>query len=344
MNNGVISTEQEQTVEQETQSNIYEEPRRKKRGAFISKPLLKQTFKSTWVFWLIMTLGSAAVFMVVNIVMGSKNIFVNIEMGPVSQYVKDQELGWLQVLGLLERMGFSLSRIQVMSQIDLNTILNDLIYRIAGVLLPMVYIMVVANKVIVSQVSDGSMAYVLSTPTNRKVVVRTQFFYLLISLIAMYLAITVSVLLSEVVAGLISGNMNIIPLKSILYCFASFCAMFALMGICFGASAFFNRSSCSIAIGGGICLFSFLCCILGLFGNKVFVSVGVGVAAMNVFNYMSIFSLIDMDSISAFTQMTYGQDVANPYAWIWKVAILIVIGIIFAIIGAKRFEKKDLPL
>ncbi len=82
--------------------------------------------------------------------------------------------------------------------------------------------------------------------------------------------------------------------------------MFGLSGICFGASCWFNKSNQSIAVGGGICVLSFLCCILGLFGNKVFVSVGVGVEAMNIFNYMTIYILIDTDSMSNFAKAASG--------------------------------------
>ena len=333
----------EMTVENNTA------PKKRFLDRFFSRPLFKQTLKSSWVLWLVMTLGSAAIFFIINIVVGSKNIFTNIEMEKVTVYVKDEGLSWLQILGLLENMGFNLSRIQVMSRIDLNSVINDLVYKIAGVLLPMIYVMITANSLIASQVSSGSMAYVLSTPTSRKTVIRTNYAYMVLSLIAMYVVIVLVALGSEGIANAIrmknsGGPSNLIPVRTILYCFASFSAMFALTGICFGASAFFNKSNNSIAVGGGACILSFLCCILGLFGNKVFVSVGVGVEAMNVFNYASIFTLIDTDSISAFAKAGAGYDVLPSYTWTWETAIMITIGIIFAVIGSVKFVKKDLPL
>lgn len=314
-----------------------------------SRPLFKQTFKSTWLLWVILTVGSAAIFFIINIVVCSKNIFTNIEMDKVTVYVQDEDLSWLQILGLLEQMGFNLSRIQVMSRIDLNSVISDLVYKIAGVLLPMIYVMIVANSLIASQVSSGSMAYVLSTPTSRKTVIRTNYAYMVLSLIAMYVVITASALTSEAIAGVIrikanGGGANMLPVRTILLCLSSFAALFGLTGICFGASAFFNKSNNSIAVGGGACILSFLCCILGLFGNKVFVSVGIGVEAMNVFNYLSIFSLIDPDAISAFAKATAGQDVAISYNWAWEIAIMLSIGMIFALVGSIRFVKKDLPL
>ena len=327
-----------------------EEVLNKKKTKFISKPLFKQSFKSLFGLWLVMTIGSAFIFIVINIAIGSKSIFTNIDMDAVSSYVKEEDLGWLKILGLLEKMGFSLDRIQVMSQIDLNSILNELIYKIAGVLLPMIYVMICANRLISSQVSDGSMAYILSTPTNRKTVVRTQYLFLLLSIVAMYIVIFAASYASEGISHAIQAakhpdsvskwNPYLTPLFSL----GSFLSIFALGGIAFGASAFFNKSNYSLIVGGGVCIVSFLCCILGLFGNQVFVAVGIGVKAMSVFNYLSFFTLVDNTSMSSFAKAMAGYDTPISYTWIWELAILFVVGAVFAYLGGRRFTKKDLPL
>ena len=323
---------------------------KKRKLELISKPLFKQSLKSLLGLWIALMIGSAFIFIVINFAVGSKSVFTNIDMDSVSAYVKDEDLSWIKVLGLLEMMGFDLARIQIMSQIDLNSILNELVYKIAGVLLPMIYVMIAANKLIAAQVNDGSMAYILSTPTNRKTVIRTQYLFLIFTTVVMYLVITVSAVASEGIAFAIYKNNNPDsvaiwnPTTTLLFCLGSFLAMFALCGICFGASAFFNKSNQSIAVGGGACILSFLACILGLFGNEVFVAVGVGVKAMGVFNYLSIFTLVDNSSMSAFCKAIAGYDVAISYTWIWKLGILFAIGVVFAFIGGVRFVKKDLPL
>ena len=322
----------------------------KTKREFISKPLFKQSFKSLLGLWIALMVGSAFIFIVVNLAIGSKNLFTNVDMDSVSAYIKDEDLSWLKILGLLEKMGFSLKRIQIMSQIDLNSILNELIYKISGVLLPMIYVMIAANKLIAAQVNDGSMAYILSTPTNRKTVIRTQYLFLLLTIVIMYVAITIAAVSSELISFMVNKakNPDMIsvynPTTTLLFCLGSFLAMFALSGICFGASAFFNKSSNSIAVGGGACILSFLCCILGLFGNEVFVAVGIGVKAMSAFNYLSLFTLVDNSSMSAFAKAISGYDVAISYNWIWKLGILLVIGVVFAYAGGRRFTKKDLPL
>ncbi len=330
-----------------------EEETTKKRKHFFSWPLFQQSVKSTWVLWLLLSVGAAGIFVIINLVVGTKKIFTNINMTSVTTYVNDEGLNWLQLLGFLETMGFSLNRIQTMSQIDMNSVMNDLIYRIAGVLLPMVYVMIVANKLIAAQVSDGSMAYILSTPTNRRKVLRTQYFFLISSLFAMYVVITVGALTSEAIANAIlrqTSPESVAPvsyrlMRTSLYCFGSFMAIFALAGICFGASAWFNKSSNSIAIGGGVSILCFLSCVLGLFGNKVFVAVGVGVKAMDFFNYLTLFTLIDTESMNAIckyaTGMTGGYE---TFKWLWELAILFGVGVIGTVIGSVKFVKKDLPL
>ena len=320
-----------------------------RKGKILSLPLLKQTIKANRVLWLLLTLGSCTIFFVINVVVCSRNIFTNIDMNTVSLYVRDEGLSWLQILGLLEQMGFSISRIETLSRIDLNLILSDLVYKIVGVLLPMIYVMVTANNLIVNQVSSGSMAYVLSTPTSRKKVVFTNYVFLVGSLLLMYVAITATALLSEVIAGMMriaaGGERNMNGLRTFLQCFSSFSGLFAIGGICFGASTFFNKSRNATAVGGGVCVICFLCCILGLFGNQVFVSVGIGVDAMKVFNYGTLFTFIDTESVKDFAYAVYGKpDVTISYSWIWEVAVLWAIGIVFSLIGSIHFLKKDLPL
>ena len=68
---------------------------------------------------------------------------------------------------------------------------------------------------------------------------------------------------------------------------------------------------------------------------------------MYLFNYISLFYLIDTPSISNFCNALFVKDVdltAFSFQWIWEIGILLVIGAVFAYIGGRRFTKKDLPL
>ena len=77
----------------------------------------------------------------------------------------------------------------------------------------------------------------------------------------------------------------------------------------------------------------------------MFVSVGVGVQAMNFFNYLTIYTLIDTESMSNFAKAVTGAYGGTmTLAWLWEAAILFAIGAVFAFAGAFKFVKKDLPL
>ena len=87
-----------------------------------------------------------------------------------------------------------------------------------------------------------------------------------------------------------------------------------------------------MSIGGGISLFFLVATILGLFGSKVIPS-AMRIDAMNCFNYISLITLFDTNSI-----------IAGTTTFIWKWAILLAVGVVAYIIGIKKFNKKDLPL
>ena len=211
-----------------------------------------------------------------------------------------------------------------------SLIIGSIFYKIAGLLLPMVFVIMTANSLIASQVDSGSMAYVLSTPTKRRTVAITQLAYLLLSLFAMFALLTIVSVISVWISG---GNSFAINYGEILLLNAgAYLTMFAIAGFCFMCSAIFNRTKYSLSIGGGLTIFALVCTILGLFGSPVVPS-AMRISQMNFFNYLSIITLFDVVSI-----------LGGTMSYLWKFAILLGIGIITIIIGIFRFDKKDLPL
>lgn len=213
---------------------------------------------------------------------------------------------------------------------DLYTlIVGSIFYKLAGLLLPIIYMIMASNNLIAGQVDSGSMAYVLSTSTKRSTVVFTQAVYLVGSLLAMFALTTVTgcVCLSIVMedVSLTYGNLILLNL-------GAFLVLFALSGLCFFTSCWFDRSKRSMAIGGGLSIFALVAAMLGLFGSPVIPSV-VRLDSLNNFNYTTIITLFDVISI---------MDGTN--AFIWKFAILAVLGLTGYIVGSVRFTKKDLPL
>lgn len=225
------------------------------------------------------------------------------------------------VAGALEEVG----------QLDIyGLIVGNIYYEIAGLLMPIIYMILVINNMISGAVESGSMAYVLSTGTKREDVTLTQTLYIVLSLLAMFACTTVTSVIAFTVAH---GMYTALTMGGIiLFNVGAFLVLFALSGFCYAVSCFFDRSRYSLAIGGGLSIFALVSIIVGLFGSKIMPSI-IRFDALNYFNYVTIISLFDILSITQGTSAIY-----------WKLSILLVIGVTGYIVGALHFKKKDLPL
>lgn len=209
-------------------------------------------------------------------------------------------------------------------------VVGSIFFKIAGLLLPMIFVIMAANNLVAGQVDSGSMAYVLSTPTKRKTVSITQMVYLVSSLFVMFLLTTLTSVVCLAIVQ--SSEISITYGQIVLFNVGAFVTMFAISGICFLASSWFNRSKVSMGCGGGLTMFFLVATILGLFGSKAIPS-AVRIETMNYFNYTTILSLFDTMSITAGT-----------LTFLWKWAILVALGIVCYAISVVKFDKKDLPL
>ena len=222
------------------------------------------------------------------------------------------------------------SGIEELGKMDLYGLLvGSIFFKMAGLLLPIIYLIMASNNLVAGQVDSGSMAYILSTSTKRRQVTFTQGLYLIGSLLLMFVFTTIT---SIVCFGLTDVQTNLTDEKLLLINLGAFVVLFAMSGINFLASCWFDRSKKAMALGGGISMFFLVATMLGLFGSPVIPSV-VRIGALNNFNYVSIISLFDVVSILDGTS-----------TWIWKLGILIIIGVVGYILGDIKFLKKDLPL
>ena len=215
-------------------------------------------------------------------------------------------------------------------QADLYTlIVGSIFYKLAGLLLPIIYMIMASNNLISGQVDSGSMAYVLSTSIKRKTVAFTQAVYLVGSLFAMFLLTTAT---GCVCLAIVGTDIGLTYGKLLLLNLGAFLVLFALSGLNFFTSCYFDRSKRSMAIGGGLSIFALVAAMLGLFGSPVIPKV-VRLDSLNYFNYTTIISMFDVVSIMDGTTV-----------FVWKFAILAALGLIGLIAGSLKFTKKDLPL
>lgn len=220
--------------------------------------------------------------------------------------------------------------LEEIGQADLYTlIVGSIFYKLAGLLLPIIYMIMASNNLISGQVDSGSMAYVLSTSTKRSTVVFTQAVYLIGSLLAMFSLTSIT---SCICLAFVTEEVELTYKNLLLLNLGAFLVLFALSGLCFFTSCVFDRSKRSMAIGGGLSIFALVAAMLGLFGSPVIPSV-IRLDSLNYFNYATIISLFDVVSV-----------IEGTDAFVFKLAVLAVLGVTGYVIGSIRFTKKDLPL
>ncbi len=221
--------------------------------------------------------------------------------------------------------------LEEIGELDLyGLIVGTIFYKVAGLLLPIIFIIMVSNGLIAGQVDSGSMAYVLSTSTKRNQIVFTQAIFMVTSLFLMF--VCTSIVGCCCLAAIDLTSTSITFGKLIMMNVGAFITMIAIAGINFLTSCWFDRSKRSMALGGGLSMFFLVATMLGLFGSPVVPSV-VRMDALNGFNYVSIITLFDVVSI-----------INGTLDWVWQIFILLAIGIAGFIIGSWKFKKKDLPL
>lgn len=302
----------------------------------LSKPLFKQSVKANWGLWLAVTFGMVAIIVTINLIMGSLDLNQGMDEAKLYEYAQIlASAGALQgdptkysIPDLINAMGLDYEKMQNLAEVDINFMIKDMHYTMTSILLGMIFVIVTCNKLVAAQVDRGSMAYVLSTPTKRSAVVATQAVFMIFALLGMFI---VTMLFDFLTSWIGYGTVDFgqIALMSL----GGFLTMLAISGICFMASCLFSLSKNALAVGGSITVFFLICKILGMFGSPAFVNMGMGVEAMNVFNYMTIISFFDTASVQALTT-----------DFIWKFVILFGIAAVTYTVGMVRFTKKDLPL
>lgn len=250
--------------------------------------------------------------------------------GETISSIKEEIKGDLTA-SLLEQLPKEVSdALEDVGQMDMyGLIVGSIYYKMAGLLLPIIYVIMASNNLIAGQVDSGSMAYILSTSAKRREVTFTQGLFLVSSLLLMFTCTTVT---SLICFNFVNVTTDLTYANLILLNLGAFLVMLLMSGICFFASCLFNRSKYSLGLGGGLTMFFLVATMLGLFGSSVLPSI-VRLDALNCFNYVSIISLFDVVSILDGTNM-----------FIYKFVILGVSSIIFYVLGSEIFARKDLPL
>jgi ABC-2 type transport system permease protein len=154
-------------------------------------PLFKANLKANWVVGLIVLLVMFMYFTILSSMFDPESL--------------DSLIAILEVMPkeLIAAMGFD------NFGNTYTTYMANSYYNFIAILFPMIYIIVVGNRLIAKHIDSGSMAYLLSTPNSRLKIVKTQALYFLTSITLIFFIVTVyGIFISEI---FLPGHLEIIP-------------------------------------------------------------------------------------------------------------------------------------
>jgi len=250
----------------------------------LSKQIFKQSIKGNWILWLSLT-GVLSFFITVMTLMGSKML-------------ENQSQG-----------GFGGGTSSLLS------LYANGIFGMLGIMILIIFAIVVGNKLVASEVDKGTMSYTLNTPITRKQIVFSKGLFYILSIALMGITVGLFGTASIAIAG---ADVALDTFWTLILGFVLY--GFAIGGICFFASCWFNKSGSSIALGAGLSIAFFM------FNSLASIS------GLEWLKYFTLNTLYDTSAI------------ISGSGYIIQMIALFVIGAVLYILGCNKFIKKDLPL
>lgn len=266
----------------------------------MSWPLFKKDIHTTWKYFTIFL----AIFLMYLVVI-------------IGMYNPDQP----DLVKVLESMNLPKDLLQAfgMTQVEQSLLgfLGGYLYGMLFLILPLVFTVLLANKLVTSMVDKGSMANILSTKLTRRQVIVTQALFLILSLTLMITLLCISgIAVSEM---LFPGELDIQRFVKING--GILLLHYAIGGFVFFVSCLFSESSNAILVGAGIPVVMYLGQMLSDMGDK-----------LKALRYFSVFTLYDAND------MISGASVLPQMLALASIAI-----VLFAS-GVVVFVRKDLSL
>ncbi len=211
---------------------------------------------------------------------------------------------------------FTCSQIPNASKESVMTIIGAGFFGLMGIIFVIIYSTSIGNKLVVTEIDKGSMSFTLNTPITRLQIVMTKAIYYVVSIIAMICVVSG--------VGLIFAKALDVPIAYATYfklILGYFLYSFAIAGICFWASCWFNKIAHAMAISVGLpILFVVLNSVSGVNDNFEFLK------------YLSLNTLFDPMNVIASTN------------YIAQFVTMGLIGLVCFVVGIVKFNTKDLPL
>lgn len=214
---------------------------------------------------------------------------------------------------------------EVMAAVGMNNpgatlveFISAYMYGFLLLIFPLIFEIVITNKVIARYVDKGSMTYLLTGPSSRTKIAVSQLFFSLCSITVLIIFVTVMELICCQV--MFPGELQM--KEFVLLNVGLYLLHVAISGFCFFISCISNDTKTSYSLSIGIAVGFYLIQMLANMGGK-----------LEGLKYVTIFSLYNSSDIIAGKSYIAIQ-------WI----VLGIIGVGFYIGGVCAFRKRDLPL
>lgn len=194
---------------------------------------------------------------------------------------------------------------------------NTYLYGFIMTLIPAIFTMVLANKLIMKYVDNGSLACILATPTSRGKFIFTQMISLIIG-VTFLLGVTVAMGYGAC-EYFFPGELDVVMYLNLNL--STLLLQLAIAGITFFAACLFNDSKGYFVVGAGLPLVFYIIQMMANMGGD-----------LKNLKYATIFTLLD------------GTKIIEGSSVIIQNGILAGIAVVLFLFGGIYFTKKDLPL
>ncbi len=131
---------------------------------------------------------------------------------------------------------------------NLAEFLGTYLYGFILIILPLIFSMIVANRLVVKYIDDGSMDFLISTDMSRFKIVFTQAIYMIVCLIILVVYIALVQIITSAV--FFPGDLDI--LRFLTLNLGLLCVQIFFGGICFFASCIFSEVKHAMILGTGL--------------------------------------------------------------------------------------------
>ena len=194
---------------------------------------------------------------------------------------------------------------------------GNYLYGFILVAFPIIFIVLLVNRLIVRYVDRGSMAYLLSTPNKRVNIILTQLFMLVFGLLLLVCYVTIFVI--------ICGNLMFdegIEISTFLILNVGLCLLLLFfVGVNFLSACIFQETKKATGIGAGISIFFLLVQMLSQAGDSI-----------DWLQYATPMTLFQPNAIIA----------QEPY--LASYMALGIMALVMFVVGVIVFKRKDLSL